>query len=278
MEILTRSGSVRDRVALWRRAGERVALLPTAGTLHKGHLRLVAEAQERARRVVVSVFAPAAGRDAPFSETDRELLNNVGADLVFAPPIQELYPFGTDSPTSVAVPLVVPPLGAMLGPVETAIGLTLLLKLLHVVVPDIAVFGERDFLQLVAVRRMVADLFLPVEILSCETLRESDGLALASSNRLLSAEQRRIAPGLYAALHQIGRQIDAGARDYATLEEQGLAALAQAGLEPDYFAIRAALDLSLVHSKTRDLVLLAGAKLGTMRIFDNLRVRLVDRF
>jgi len=278
METLTRNGSVRDRVALWRKAGERVALLPTAGTLHKGHLRLVAEAQERAERVVVSVFAAAAGRDAPLSGTDRDLLKNVGADLVFAPPIQEMYPLGTDACTSVAAPLDVPLPGAMLAPAEIGTGLTLLLKLLHVVAPDIAVFGERDFVQLIAVRRMVADLFVPVEIVSCETLRETDGLALASSNRLLGAEQRRIAPGLHAGLREIGRLIDAGARDYASLEEQGLATLAQAGLEPDYFAIRAALDLSLVHSKTRDLVLLAGAKLGTMRIIDNLRVRLVDRY
>jgi len=277
MEIVTRSSTVHDRVALWRAAGERVALLPTAGTLHKGHLRLVAEAQERARRVVVSVFAPAAGRDALLSETDRELLTNVGADLVFAPPIQEMYPLGTTAATSVAVPLTMPPLGDS-GPVDTAAGLTQLLKLLHLVVPAIAVFGERDFQQLVAVRHMVADLLIPVEILSFETLRESDGLALASSNRLLSAEQRRVAPGLYSMLSQIGRLIDAGDRDYSALEQRGCSSLVAAGFEPEYFAIRAARDLSPVHGKTRDLVLLAGAKLGTTRLIDNLRVRLIDRY
>jgi len=275
MEIVTRSGSVHRRVALWRAAGERVALLPTAGTLHKGHLRLVAEAQERASRVVVSVFAPAAGRDAPLSETDRELLANVGADLVFAPPIQEMYPLGTTGAASIAVPL--PPLCTGTS-ADIAVGLTLLLKLLHLIVPDIAVFGERDFRQLVAVRRMVADLFVPVEILSCETLREDDGLALASGNRLLDAEQRLLAPGLYASLREIGRQIDAGARDYAALEQRGWSALVAAGLAPVYFAIREARDLSAVHGKSRDLVLLACARLGVATLVDNLRLRLIDRY
>jgi pantoate--beta-alanine ligase len=278
MDILTRSATLRDRLKVWREAGMKIGLVPTAGTLHKGHLSLVAEAQERADRVVVSIFAGLQERDASRSEADRDLLHKVGPDIVFAPPVQELYPFGTDLSASVDVPQLGKLLEGAHAPGHIAEGLTLLVKLMHLVGPDLAVFGERDFQQLVSVRQMVNDLFIPIEIVACQTMRESDGLALASGNRALTASQRAAAPLLYATLSRIGKRIDAGERDYAALEQQGLEALAAAGFQPEYFAIRQSADLAPVRPASRDLVLLAAAQLGAVRLTDNLRVRVIDRY
>lgn len=278
MDILTRSASLRDRLKAWREAGKKVALVPTAGTLHKGHLGLIAEAQERAERVVVSVFAGLRARDVSRSEADRELLHKVGPDILFSPPVQELYPFGTDLSASVDVPQLGTLLEGAHQPGHIAEGLTLLLKLLNLVAPDFAVFGERDFQQLVSVRQMVNDLFIPVEIVACQTLRETDGLALASGNRLLSAPHRTTAPLLYATLSQVGKRIDAGERDYAALEKEGIDALATAGFRPEYLVIRQSADLAPLRSSSRDLVVLAAAQLGAVRLTDNLRVRVIDRF
>jgi len=278
MDILTRSASLRDRLKVWRDAGMKIALVPTAGTLHKGHLGLVAEAQERADRVVVSIFAGLQERDASKHEADRDLLHKVGPDILFTPPVQELYPFGTDLSASVDIPQLGKLFEGAHQPGHIAEGLTLLLKLLNLVGPHIAVFGERDFQQLVAVREMVNDLFIPVEVVACQTFRETDGLALATGNRHLTAEQRAAAPRLYAILSQVGKRIDTGERDYAALEKQGLDALAAAGIRPEYLAIRQAADLAPVRASSRDLVVLAAAQLGAVRLTDNLRVRIIDRY
>jgi pantoate--beta-alanine ligase len=278
MDILTRSATLRDRLKVWREAGLKIGLVPTAGTLHKGHLSLVAEAQERADRVVVSIFAGLHERDASRSEADRDLLNKVGPDIVFAPPVQELYPFGTDLSASVDIPQLGKLFEGAHAPGHIAEGLTLLLKLMNLVAPDFAVFGERDFQQLVSVRQMVSDLFIPIEIVACQALRESDGLALATGNRALTASQRAAAALLYATLSRIGKRIDAGERDYLALEQEGLDALRAAGFLPEYFAIRQSADLAPVRSVSRDLVVLAAAQLGAVRLTDNLRVRVIDRY
>jgi pantoate--beta-alanine ligase len=285
MEVLTRSASVRDRVRLWRSAGKRVALVPTAGTIHKGHMRLIAEAEERADRIVVSILATPgeadgshAAADANAASDDRALLQNVGADVLFAPPVQEVFPSGTELSARVDVPHLATIFENAHRPGHLSAGLTLLLKLIHIVTPDAVVFGERDFQQLVAVRQMLCDLFVSVEILSYPTFRESDGLAYASQNHRLTAAERLLAPQLYATLCRCAQRIDAGERDYAGLEAQGLAQLGAAGFAAEYFAIRQAGDLAPVHTATRDLVLLAAATLGRVRLTDNHRARIIDRY
>jgi pantoate--beta-alanine ligase len=277
MEIFTRNASVRERVKVWRQAGHRIALVPTAGTVHQGHMSLIAEAQERAERVIVSAFARVRERDAPTQRADRDLLQNIGADLLFTPPIHEIYPFGPELSATVDVPQLARVFEGAHRPGHIEAGLTLLLKLINIVNPDCAVFGERDYQQLVGVRQMVNDLFLPVEILECQTLREGDGLAFGSANRLLSVEQRVVAPQLYGTLKQFAARIDAGERDYLALERAGLEALTAAGFAPEYFAIRQAVDLAPVHTPTRDLVIIVAAQLGSVRLIDNLRMRLIDR-
>jgi pantoate--beta-alanine ligase len=278
MEIRTRGASIRDRVQVWRTAGSRIAFIPTMGTLHKGHMSLVAEAQERANRVIVSIFANPAAHEAPTVESDRELLQKMGADLLFVPPVQEIYPFGRDFAAAVSVPAIADILEGASRPGYFTGVATALTKLFNLIRPDIALLGERDFQQLVIVRRVVEDLFLPVEVVGCPTFREGDGLAFATANRHLTVDERAAAPGLHATLDEFARKMDSGERDYEALQRQGAAALAVAGFVPEYFAIRQAADLGPVLAGTRDLVILAAVRLGTNRLTDNLQVRLIDRF
>jgi len=278
MQLLTRSASVRDRIRVWRAAGSRVALVPTTGTLHKGHMSLVAEAQERADHVVVSIFANPREREAPTLEADRELLQKMGATLAFVPPLQEIYPIGRELAAAVNVPTLADILEGADRPGHFADVATVLTKLFNLIKPDIALFGERDFQQLVIVRRLVDDLFLPIEVVGCATWRDADGLAVATANKNLTAEERTLAPRLYATLSEIAAAIDAGARDYEALQKQGMESLAACGFTPEYFAIRQAADLAAVRDGARDLVILAAARLNARRLIDNSRVRLIDRY
>jgi pantoate--beta-alanine ligase len=277
MEFLTRSASVRDRIRIWRAAGKRVALVPTTGSLHKGHMSLVAEAQERADHVIVSIFANPRQREAPTLEADRELLQKMGATVTFAPPLQEIYPTGLESAASVNVPNLADILEGAHRPGYLCDVSTVIVKLFNLIKPDTALFGERDFQQLVMVRRLVEDLFMSIDIVGCATWRDGDGLAVATANRHLTADERSVAPRLYATLSEIAAKIDAGARDYQGLQREALESLQSRGFVPDYFAIRQAADLGEVRAGTRDLVILAAARLHANRLTDNLRVRLIDR-
>ena len=277
MEFLTRSASVRDRIRIWRAAGTRVALIPTTGTLHKGHMSLVAEAQERAEHVIVSIFANPRERDAPTLAADRELLQKMGVTVVFVPPLQEIYPAGREFAATVNVPSLADTLEGAHRPGYFAGVATVLVKLFNLIKPDIVLFGERDFQQLVIVRRLVDDLFLSIEVVGCATWRETDGLAVATANRNLTEQERALAPRLHAALSGIAASMDAGGRNYEALQRQGLESLAAAGFAPEYLVIRQAADLGPIREGTRDLVILAAARLGSTRLIDNLRVHLIDR-
>ena len=278
MVFLTRSASVRDRIRIWRAAGARVALVPTAGTLHKGHMSLVAEAQERADHVIVSIFADPRERQAPTLTADRGLLLKMDASVAFVPPLQEIYPLGQESAASVDVPSLSAILEGAHRPGYFSRVSTMLIKLFNLIKPDIALFGERDFQQLVIVRRLADDLFLPIDIVGCPIWRDGDGLADSTSNRSLTPDERALAPRLYTTLGEFAARIDMGARDFERLEQQGMEALQTCGFAPEYFAIRAAADLGKVRRGVRDLVILAAVRLNSNRLTDNLRVRLIDRF
>jgi pantoate--beta-alanine ligase len=277
MEFLTRSASVRDRIRIWRAAGARVALVPTTGTLHKGHMSLVAEAQERADHVIVSIFADPRVRETPPLEADRELLQKMDATVAFVPPLQEIYPLGREAAARVSVPNIADVLEGADRPGYYSDMSTVITKLFNLIQPDIAVFGERDFQQLVTVRRLVDDLFLSIEVIACATWRDSDGLAVATSNRHLAPQERAVAPLLYATLGEIESKIDSGSRDYEELQRHGMDLLRQWGFSPEYFVIRQAADLGPVSAGARDLVILAAARLSAQRLTDNLRVRVIER-
>jgi len=278
MDTLTRSASLRERAAAWRKAGESVALIPTRGTLHKGHMSLVAEAQERAARVIVSVFADSPGVPGHTLEADRELLAKVGADVLFAPPVQEIFSMGRERATVVDIPELANVLEGAARTGHLSALMTVHVKLLNIVRPDIALFGERDFQQLVMVRRLVDDLFLPTEVVGCPTLRDSDGVAVATVNRSLSPEERSRAQSVSATLETVAKQIESGGRDYEALQAQGVEMLNSAGLTTEYFQVRQASDLGPIRPGTRDLVLLTAVRLGDKRLNDSRRVRLIDRY
>jgi pantoate--beta-alanine ligase len=273
---------LRDRVGAWRRAGERVGFVPTMGNLHPGHLELVTECLRRTDRCVVSIFVNpmqfGEGEDyeaypRTFQE-DREKLIAAGADLLFAPEATTIYPQGDGEQTRVEVPGISDILCGASRPGHFVGVATVVCKLFNLVQPDLAVFGEKDFQQLMVIRRMVADLAFPIEIVGRATVREADGLARSSRNGYLDAQQRALAPNLYRVLQTTSRAIADGNTEYSRLEQAACERLDELGFRTDYFSIRCADDLAPAHGGASNLVLLAAAYLGRTRLIDNLSVTL----
>jgi pantoate--beta-alanine ligase len=282
MKTLHTIDSVREQVSAWQRAGERVAFVPTMGNLHRGHLHLVERARQLAERVVVSIFVNplqfGEGEDLEAyprtPEEDAARLQQGGTDLLFMPAEREIYPDGRDGVTFVEVPGLSSILCGASRPGHFRGVATVVCKLLNIVRPDLACFGQKDFQQLAVLRRMVRDLNLPLEIIGIPTVREEDGLALSSRNGYLTAEERRLAPALYRTLLTLAGRLRAGEQDFTLLEQQGLAQLEQGGLRPDYLAIRRAEDLQPAGAGERRLVILAAAYLGRARLIDNVLIEL----
>lgn len=271
---------LRRQVADWRRAGSRIHFVPTMGNLHEGHLKLVREAKGRGGRVLVSIYVNpmqfGAGED--FSryprtlERDMAMLELVGADLLFAPDEGTMYPKGQEGHTEVRVPGLSEDLCGTHRPGHFTGVATVVCKLFNMVRPDLAVFGEKDFQQLMVIRRMVADLAMPVEILGIATEREPSGLAMSSRNQYLTEAERRLAPRLYQELQTLAAALRHGEDDYAALERMARLRLDEAGFRPDYVSIRRAEDLRPPLPEEGHLVVLAAARLGKARLIDNLRV------
>ena len=275
---------VRDAAALgralapWRAAGEAIALVPTMGAIHDGHIALVRAARARATRVVASLFVnPAqfvAGEDLdsyPGDEaTDTLLLAAAGVELLFAPAADEMYRPGFA--TTVAVSGLTESLCGAHRPGHFEGVATVVTKLLIQCRPDAACFGEKDYQQLVVVKRLVRDLDLGVEIIAVPTARDADGLALSSRNAYLTAGQRRIAPALYQTLVEAAAGL-AGGADAAGEIERATAALLDAGFDAvDYVALCDAESLEPVERVVRPARLLAAVRLGTARLIDNVAV------
>ncbi len=274
--------ALRARIGEWRRLGERIALVPTMGNLHAGHLRLVTHAQASAVRVVVSIFvnpmqfdraADLAAYPRTFKE-DCQQLSDVGTDVLFAPGVDIVYPHGMENATRVEVPQLSNILEGASRPGHFIGVATVVTKLLNIVQPDMAIFGEKDYQQLLVIRRLVADLDLPIEIVGRPTVRETDGLAMSSRNRYLTAEERTRAPALYVALRRVADRIREGERDYADLVQEASRKLQAQGFGPDYVCVRRAQDLAAPETIDRELVVLGAAWLGRARLIDNIRLTL----
>jgi pantoate--beta-alanine ligase len=280
VELTTTGGGVRELLQEWRREGDHVALVPTMGNLHDGHLSLVEAARGHAERVVVSIFVNPTqfepGGD--FDEYPRTLqmdqrkLQRANADLLFVPETETMYPFGTEDATLVIVPALSKDLCGRYRPGHFDGVTSVVARLFCIIQPDVAVFGQKDYQQQMIVRRMVADLGLPISIESAPTQRESDGLAQSSRNQYLTEDERRIAPLLYGTLQSIARDLQSGKRNYQKLEKNAVGALADAGFAPDYVAIRRAANLQAPDRDTDELVVLAAARLGKARLIDNVVV------
>ncbi|MFC7379736.1 pantoate--beta-alanine ligase [Brevundimonas sp. GCM10030266] len=269
---------LRETVSGWKRQGFTVGFVPTMGALHDGHLSLVREAKRRADKVVASVFvnptqfAPTEDLDAyPRQEArDAELLAGAGCDLMYAPAVAEMYPGGVTTTISVGGPaegLEGAFRPQMFGGVALVVS-----KLLHQVQPDLAVFGEKDWQQLMVVRRMVRDLDMPVEIIGLPTARDGHGLALSSRNAYLSEAELEIARKLNGVLAEAGVRARGGS--VAEAEQWAEAALKAAGFDSvDYVAIRRADDLSVFETELdAPARVLAAAKIGRTRLIDNMAV------
>lgn len=277
MHIVRDIAALREHRAAFRREGWRVALVPTMGALHEAHLRLVDEARRHAERVVVSIFVNPMqfGEGEDFDayprdlERDGRLLQERGADLLFAPDVGAIYPHGDAGTTRVTVPGLSQILCGEFRPTHFTGVATVVLKLFNLVAPEVAVFGQKDYQQLAVIRRMVRDLDVPVEVVGVPTLREADGLAMSSRNAYLSDTERAVAPVLYRQLQQVAEAAQGGAA-LGQLERDAVAALRQRGFRPDYVRILRASDLAQPEADERDLVVLAAAWLGRARLLDNL--------
>lgn len=280
MEVVTTGAELRDLLQAWRRDGDHVALVPTMGNLHDGHLSLVEVARRNAERVVVSIFVNPTqfepGGD--FDEYPRTLqmdqrkLQRANADLLFVPETETMYPFGTEDATRVVVPSLSQDLCGRFRPGHFDGVTSVVARLFCLVMPDVAVFGQKDYQQQMIIRRMVADLSLPIGIESASTRREADGLAQSSRNQYLTDDERRIAPLLYGTLQGIAKDLQSGKRNYRELESQAMHALADAGFAPDYVAIRRAENLEAPDRDTDELVVLTAARLGKARLIDNVLI------
>lgn len=279
LEVIARPAELRERVRAWRARGERIAFVPTMGNLHAGHASLVSRAREQAEHVIVSVFVNPLqfGPNEDFAayprtpQEDRALLGSLQVDALFVPEVDDIYPRGQATSTRVHVPDLEDILCGAFRPGHFMGVATVVAKLLNLVQPDIALFGEKDFQQLMIIRRAITDLCMPVEIIGVSTTREADGLAMSSRNRYLKPEQRALAPRIFQELEVARLAIESGSRDFATLERHGTEALTAAGFRPDYFAIRDANTLMQPDDASTELVVLTAARIGRARLIDNVR-------
>lgn len=273
---------LRQQIRRLRMEGKRVALVPTMGNLHDGHMKLVDEAKACADVVVVSIFVNPMQFDRPEDlaryprtlQEDCEKLNKRKVDLVFAPSVKEIYPNGTETHTYVDVPGLSTMLEGASRPGHFRGVSTIVSKLFNLVQPDIACFGEKDFQQLALIRKMVADMGFDIEIVGVPIMRAKDGLALSSRNGYLTAEQRKIAPGLYKVLSSIADKLQVGERDLDEIITIAGQELNEKGFRADDIQIRDADTLLEVSETSKRAVILVAAWLGDARLIDNKMVEL----
>ncbi len=264
----------------WRAAGKQVGFVPTMGNLHRGHLALVSAAKAECDRVVVSIFVNPTqfGPDEDFAsyprtrESDLEALRKLGCDLAFVPTPDVIYPHGTKVKTVVAVPSLADTLCGLSRPAFFPGICLVVCRLFHLVNPDIAYFGEKDFQKLQIIRAMTCDLGFSIAIRGLPTLREADGLAMSSRNHYLSKRERAAAPQLHQALVAAGAELASG-RSVAKVEQHWQKVLDEAGFEVDYFSIRDQETLARYgDGHDRSLRVFAAALLGRTRLIDNVAV------
>jgi len=272
--------ALRQHLLPARRSGQLIAFVPTMGNLHAGHLSLVEQAKKRAPIVVTSIFVNpmqfGAGEDFDrYPRTlaaDAKALANSGNDVLFTPAVDEVYPLPMAEMTRIHVPTISEVLCGHFRPGHFDGVCTVVAKLFHMVQPQIACFGEKDFQQLLLIKRMVSDLNLAVQVYGCDTQRESDGLAMSSRNQYLSPAQRDLAPSLYQEMLQLRQRAQVSPVDYVALCEETKQRLHELGFEPQYVEIRNADSLLPARVGDPHIRLFVAAYLGTTRLIDNIRL------
>ena len=282
MESIFDVQSLRAQSKAWQLSGLTVAIVPTMGNLHSGHLSLLERAKDLADRTIVSIFVNpiqfGVGEDydsyPSTIEEDLQKLEIAEVDAVFMPDLKELYPGGTEVDTRITVPEISDILCGEYRKGHFSGVATVVAKLLINSTPDYALFGEKDFQQVLVIRRMVVDMLLPVQIVSMPTCRETDGLAISSRNRYLSRQERGKSSAIYSALQSAVERLRNGAFTVEEIEQEGVLSLTEMGMKVEYFSIRRQKDLLPVNSSDRNIVVLTAVWLGSARLIDNLKVTL----
>ncbi len=277
MLIVNNPAALREQIGQWHREGRAIAFVPTMGNLHQGHLTLVEEARRHGDKVVVSIFVNPLQFDKAEDlanyprtlEQDCAALEAAGVDLVFTPTPEIMYPQGLASQTFVEVPGISSLLEGALRPGHFRGVSTVVTKLFNLVQPNVACFGEKDYQQLALIRKMVADMAMPIEIVGVPTVRAEDGLALSSRNGYLTAAERAIAPELARTMNWIAEQIEVGNSHLPSLVAQASQRLDNAGFRTDAIDIVDADTLESASAESQRLVILMAAYLGKARLIDN---------
>ncbi|AJZ88214.1 pantoate--beta-alanine ligase [Cedecea neteri] len=275
---------LRQQIRRWRQEGKRIALVPTMGNLHDGHMTLVEEAKAVADVVVVSIFVNPMQFDRPDDlaryprtlQEDCEKLNRRKVDMVFAPAPVDVYPQGLDTQTFVDVPGISTMLEGASRPGHFRGVSTIVSKLFNLVQPDVACFGQKDYQQLALIRKMVVDMGYDIEIIGVPTVRAKDGLALSSRNGYLTAEQRKIAPGLSKVMNSLADKLRGGDRDTEEMLILAATELNEKGFRSDDLQIRDADTLLELSAESKSAVILMAAWLGQARLIDNVTVSLAQ--
>ena len=278
--VVSSVADLRRETATLRRQGKRIAFVPTMGNLHAGHLKLVQVAREHADAVVASIyvnplqFGPkedlAAYPRTPVE--DKKALESEKTDLLFMPTDADMYPRGLDVMTRVEVPLLGDILCGKSRPGHFRGVTTVVNRLFNLVQLDVAVFGKKDYQQIMLIKLMVADLGMPIEIVGVDTVREADGLAMSSRNNYLSAVERKTAARLYVGLCDLRDRLTKAGKMVSGIETETLRELETAGFRPDYLNVRRAADLGEPGPQDKVLVILVAAWLGRTRLIDNIEV------
>jgi len=282
MRTIHTIAELRSALNAERLNGKRIGFVPTMGNLHEGHLQLIDQAKANSDVVVSSIFVNplqfGQGEDLDnyprTLQQDQEKLASRGCDYLFAPSDAEVYPHGREAQTQVEVPVISDMYCGESRPGHFRGVATVVTKLFGMVQPDVAIFGEKDFQQLMVIRRMTEDLSLPVEIQGAAIARNNKGLALSSRNGYLSEDELDTAVNLYATLQATANQIKFGDKDFSELEEQAQKRLESAGFARDYYKICRRYDLQPAGADDKELVIVAAAKLGPARLIDNIQINL----
>ena len=279
MQCIDKIANLREKVRGWRIEQLKIALIPTMGNLHAGHLSLVEQAKPIADRTIVSIFVNPTqfvqGEDYEkyprTLDNDLSRLENLGTDLVFKPKVKEMYPGGLDEKTQITLSNLDSVYCGAFRPGHFAGVAKVVAKLFNVVQPDIAFFGEKDYQQLLVIKRLVEDLCMPISVIGLPTVREADGLAMSSRNAYLSDDERKVAPLLFKTLKEIAEGLNRGECNYTAMEDQAIQVIEQAGFKSEYVKIRNASDLG--EPAGGDLVVIAAAWLGGARLIDNVIIK-----
>lgn len=281
METIFDLKGLRGAVSGWKNEGNSIALVPTMGNLHRGHLSLIEGAKVQADRTAVSIFVNPIqfghGEDYELYpstlEQDLDILRDANVDLVFAPNLGELYPAGIEADTRISVPDISDILCGEFRPGHFSGVATVVMKLFINVQPDYAFFGEKDYQQTLVIKRMVSDLLLPVEVLTLPIIREENGLAMSSRNSYLNESEKQLSSEIYKAIEKAATMVRTGADSLDDIEKNSAYLLEELGFKVEYFSIRRRQDLKLVNdSIDKSLIILVAAWIGDTRLIDNLQI------